>query len=68
MTEPGAPTPGSAGAALALGAIGAAAAAFPAVHRVTEHGQSPGVVWLALAGGTALVLGPLLALARLVPR
>jgi hypothetical protein len=55
-------------AALALGAIGAAAAAVPAVHRVTEHGENPGVVWLALAGGTALLLGPALALARLVPR
>jgi hypothetical protein len=56
------------GAALALGAIGAAAAAVPAVHRVTEHGENPGIVWLALAGGTALMLGPGLALARLVPR
>jgi hypothetical protein len=51
-----------------LGTIAAAAAAFPAVHRVTEHGENPGVVWLALAGGTALLLGPALLLSRLVPR
>jgi hypothetical protein len=60
--------PSGVGAALALGAIAAAAAAFPAVHRVTEHGENPGVVWLALAGGTALLLGPALVLARSVPR
>ncbi len=55
-------------AALALGALGAALAALPAVHRFTGSGPNPAVAWLALAGGTALVLGPALALARAADR
>jgi hypothetical protein len=51
------------GATLAVGALTAALAALPDVRRVAE-GVSPGVVWLGLTGGTALVLGPLLVLAR----
>jgi hypothetical protein len=54
----------SAGAALALGAVAAAVAALPDVKRVAGIGVSPGVAWLGLAGSTALVLGPLLVLAR----
>ena len=54
----------TAGAALALGAVAAAVAALPDVKRVAAAGVSPGVAWLGLAGGTALVLGPLLVLAR----
>ena len=53
-----------AAAALALGAVAAALAALPDVRRVAAAGASPGLVWLALAGGTALVLGPLLVAAR----
>ena len=53
-----------AGAALALGAVAAAVAALPDVKRVAEAGVSPGVAWVALAGSTALVLGPLLLFAR----
>jgi len=52
------------GAALALGAVAAAVAALPDVRRVAEAGVSPGVAWVGLAGSTALVLGPLLLLAR----
>jgi hypothetical protein len=55
-------------AALALGALGAAIAALPAARRFTEPGLNAGLVWLALAGGTALVLGPLLVLARAADR
>ena len=55
-------------ATLALGALAAALAALPAVRRVTSGGVSPGVVWLGLAGSTALVLGPLLVLARATRR
>jgi hypothetical protein len=55
-------------AALALGALAAALAALPAVHRFVGSGPNPGVAWLALAGGTALVLGPALALARAADR
>jgi hypothetical protein len=51
------------GATLAVGALTAAVAALPDVRRVAE-GVSPCVVWLGLTGGTALVLGPLLVLAR----
>lgn len=51
------------GATLAVGALTAAVAALPDVRRVAE-GVSPGLVWLALTGGTALVLGPMLVLAR----
>jgi hypothetical protein len=58
----------SPGAALALGALGAALAGLPAVRRFAESGASSGVAWLALAGGTALVLGPLLALSRAADR
>jgi hypothetical protein len=54
----------AAGAALALGAAAAAVAALPDVKRVAAAGVSPGLAWLALAGSTALVLGPLLVLAR----
>lgn len=60
--------PASPSAALALGAVGAAIAALPAVSRVAEAGVSPGVAWVALSGGTALVLGPLVACARVVER
>jgi hypothetical protein len=60
--------PASPSAALAMGAVGAAIAALPAVRRVAECGVTPGVAWLALSGGTALVLGPLLACTRVVGR
>lgn len=53
-----------AGAALALGAVAAAVVALPDVRRVAAGGLSPGLAWLALAGSTALVLGPVLAAAR----
>ena len=56
------------GAALALGGLAAALAALPDVRRVAEGGVSPGLVWLGLTGSTALVLGPLLVVARAVPR
>jgi hypothetical protein len=52
------------GSALALGAAAAALAALPDVRRVAEGVASPGAAWVALTGGTALVLGPLLALVR----
>jgi hypothetical protein len=55
-------------AALALGALAAALATLPAVKRVASDVEHPGVVWLGLAGGTALVLGPALALLRAIPR
>lgn len=55
------------GATLAVGALTAAVAALPDVRRVAE-GVSPGLVWLALTGGTALVLGPMLVLARAARR
>jgi hypothetical protein len=55
-------------AALALGALAAALATLPAVKRVAAGVEHPGVVWLGLAGGTALVLGPVLALLRAIPR
>lgn len=58
----------SPGAALALGALAAALATLPAVKRVASGVEHPGVVWLGLAGGTALVLGPALALVRAIPR
>ena len=58
----------SPGAALALGALAAALATLPAVRRVASGVEHPGVVWLGLAGGTALVLGPALALVRAIPR
>jgi hypothetical protein len=56
--------PAGPGAALALGGLAAAVAALPDVRRVAEAGVSPGLAWLALTGSTALVLGPLLVLAR----
>jgi hypothetical protein len=56
------------GAALALGGLAAAIAALPDVRRVAEHGVSPGLAWLGLTGGTALLLGPLLVLARAARR
>jgi hypothetical protein len=55
-------------AALALGALAAAVATLPAVKRVASGVEHPGLVWLGLAGGTALVLGPALALLRAIPR
>jgi len=55
------------GAALALGTAAAALAAMPDVRRVAEGVASPGVAWLALAGSTALFLGPLLVLVRAAP-
>lgn len=55
-------------AALALGALAAALATLPAVKRVASGVEHPGLVWLGLAGGTAFVLGPALALARAIPR
>ena len=55
------------GAALALGTAAAALAAMPDVRRVAEGVASPGVVWVGLAGSTALFLGPLLVLVRAAP-
>jgi len=55
-------------ATLALGAVAAAVVALPAVRRVAAGSASAGFVWLALAGNTALVLGPLLVLARATRR
>jgi hypothetical protein len=51
---------------LALGAVVAAIAALPDVQRVSVGGLSPGLAWVALTGSTALVLGPLLAAARVL--
>jgi len=56
------------GAALALGGLAAAVAVLPDVRRVAEGGVSPGLVWLGLTGSTALVVGPLLVLARAARR
>jgi hypothetical protein len=56
------------GAALALGAVASAIAALPAVRRVAGSDVSPGLAWVALSGGTALVLGPLLACTRAIHR
>lgn len=55
-------------AALALGTLAAALATLPAVSRVASGVEHPGLVWLGLAGGTAFVLGPALALAKAIPR
>ncbi|HEX6764860.1 MAG TPA: hypothetical protein VF103_05265 [Polyangiaceae bacterium] len=49
--------------ALALGTLAAVVTALPAVPRVTAAGVSGPLVFLALAGGSALVLGPVLVLA-----
>jgi hypothetical protein len=49
--------------ALALGTLAAVVTALPAVPRVTAAGVGAPLVFLALAGGTALVLGPALVLA-----
>ncbi len=51
-----------------MGALAAAVVALPAVRRVATGSASAGFVWLALAGNTALVLGPLLVLARAARR
>lgn len=50
-------------AALGVGALAAAVAALPAVPRVAELGVNGAVAFLALFGGTALVLGPVLVFA-----
>ncbi len=60
----GGPRTSGAGAALALGAVASAIAVLPDVRRVAAGGLSPGLAWLALAGNTALLLGPLLLAAR----
>jgi hypothetical protein len=49
---------------LALGSLAAAIAAVPAALRVAAQGGSFGLGWLLLAGGSALVLAPAVALAR----
>jgi hypothetical protein len=54
---------GSTSAALGLGALGSAIAVLPAVLRVEAAGSALST-WLALAGGSALVVGPVLALLR----
>lgn len=57
--------PGSAGrssAALGIGALAGALASVPAIARVAASDVAAGVTVLALAGGSALVLGPVLAL------
>jgi hypothetical protein len=64
----GTPAPRGIGGALALGGLAAAIAALPDVRRVAEHGVSPGLAWLGLTGGSALLLGPLLVLARAARR
>jgi hypothetical protein len=51
-----------------MGALAAAVVALAAVRRVASGGTSAGFVWLGLAGNTALVLGPLLVLARATRR
>lgn len=65
---PPAPRSTEVGATLAVGALAAALVALSAVRRVANGAVSPGFVWLALAGNTALVLGPLLVLARATRR
>ncbi len=51
-------------AGLALGSLVAMVAALPAAARVASQGGSFALGWLLLAGGSALVLGPVVALAR----
>ena len=50
--------------ALGFGTLAAVVSALPALPRIVGAGGSAALGWLALTGGTALVLGPALAFAR----
>jgi hypothetical protein len=56
------PPASRAGAALGVGALAGALVALPALVRLTASGAGGSVAVLALSGGAALVLGPLLVL------
>jgi hypothetical protein len=58
----GEPAPGRSRAALGIGAILAVLVVVPAFVRLTASGIGGGTVFLSLAGGSALLLGPVLAL------
>ncbi|HEV8244838.1 MAG TPA: hypothetical protein VGP93_03685, partial [Polyangiaceae bacterium] len=51
-------------AGLFLGSCAALLATAPAAYRVAQNGASGAAAWLLLAGGSALLLGPIVAFCR----